>query len=72
MLGLFFLQDRSLALIRVTSLILLYSIFFLALNSLHVTCLETGIGIFILYYLITINVIGAGRALIPKNADNGV
>jgi NADH-ubiquinone oxidoreductase chain 2 len=45
-------QDKSLPYNRITSLILLYSIF-LALNSLHITCIGTGIGIYGGLFLVT-------------------
>nr|QCW06922.1 hypothetical protein [Drechslerella brochopaga] len=38
-------RDKTLSHNRITSLILLYSTF-LALNSLHMTCIETGIGVY--------------------------
>nr|YP_009568422.1 hypothetical protein [Drechslerella brochopaga]YP_009568492.1 hypothetical protein [Drechslerella brochopaga]QBL02504.1 hypothetical protein [Drechslerella brochopaga]QBL02572.1 hypothetical protein [Drechslerella brochopaga] len=38
-------RDKTLSHNRITTLILLYSTF-LALNSLHMTCLETGIGVY--------------------------
>nr|YP_009663684.1 NADH dehydrogenase subunit 2 [Dactylella tenuis]QCW06826.1 NADH dehydrogenase subunit 2 [Dactylella tenuis] len=47
-----FRRDKTLSHNRITSVILLYSTF-LALNGLHMTCLETGIGIYGGLFLIT-------------------
>nr|QCW06916.1 NADH dehydrogenase subunit 2 [Drechslerella brochopaga] len=45
-------RDKTLSHNRITSLILLYSTF-LALNSLHMTCIETGIGVYGGLFLVT-------------------
>nr|YP_010608722.1 NADH dehydrogenase subunit 2 [Drechslerella dactyloides]WAN89802.1 NADH dehydrogenase subunit 2 [Drechslerella dactyloides] len=45
-------RDKTLSHNRITTLILLYSTF-LALNSLHMTCIETGIGVYGGLFLVT-------------------